>query len=98
MGGPATTENVDQLAHVLDFIRSQLTEHERNQFALEMLAALRGGDEREIRRLLIAWLVSIRVSQHPEFRRQVKEYLNLVESGELFAEIQAIQQSQAQEG
>ena len=98
MSGPATTEDIDQIARVLDFITSQLTDQERDQFALELLDATRHKDERELRELLTAWFVSVHVSQHPDFRRQFKEYQNLVQSGELLAGVQAVQQREAQEG
>jgi len=96
MSGPATTEDIDQLARLLDSIGSQLTKQERDQFALELLDATRHGDERELRRLLTAWLVSIHVSQHPDHRPQLKEYQNLVESGELLKGMRAIQQPKTQ--
>jgi hypothetical protein len=97
MSGPATTEDVDQAAQFLGYIRSHLTPQERDQFALELLDVTRRGDEREFRQVLSSWIVSIHVSQHPDFRHQFKEYQNLVESGELFAGVLAIQQSEAQE-
>ncbi|HEV8653504.1 MAG TPA: hypothetical protein VG276_29930 [Actinomycetes bacterium] len=98
MAGPATTEEIDQLARALDFIGSQLTPQERDRFALELLDATRHGDEQGLRELLTAWLVSIHVSQHPDFRRQFKEYQNLVQSGELLRGVQAAEQRAAEQG
>ncbi len=91
MSGPAATEeDVDQLARLLDFIGNHLSKQERDQFALELLDATRGSNERELRDLLTSWMVSVHVSQHPDFKAQLKEYQNLVESGELLAGAQQV--------
>ncbi len=94
----ATVERVDQLARLLDFIGSQLTKQERDQFALELLDATRARDEQGLRELLSSWLISIHVSQHPDFRAQFKEYQNLIASGELLSGVQVIRKREAQEG
>ena len=75
-------EQLDALALSFDYIRSQLTDDERDDFGLELLDAARS-NAAEFQSVLGTWYMTAHLRTHPDYDVQKKEYENLVMSGEL---------------
>jgi hypothetical protein len=80
-------EVIRRLGHVLEIMVTSLIAEERDRFVHEMTDALRSQDFKEIRKVLSAWLVHLRIRSHPDFDSQTNEFESLVESGELYEEV-----------
>jgi hypothetical protein len=82
----AYRERIDETSEALAWLRDGLDEEEREHLALELLdVTRRGGDA--YKQVIGAWTLTLIARTHPSFPYQVKEYENLVQSGELAAGI-----------
>jgi hypothetical protein len=59
-------EVIRRLSHALEVIVTNLIAEERDRFAREMTNALTSKDFSEIRRVLSAWLVILRIRSNPD--------------------------------
>lgn len=87
-------DDIDELSNVIDTIRERLDEHERNDFAIELMDAVRTpGSGEKLDEVLHDWFFTTQIRRHPDFAWQKKEYENLVASGELSISMEATQLS-----
>lgn len=85
MSPTAYKEQLDQLSQVLAKLHRALNEEERDALGLELLDVTRAeADDDAYERALTPWVLTIIARQHPDFDVQVKEYNNLLSSGEIF--------------
>lgn len=76
-------QQATELSKALGRIRERLDEEEREHLALELLDATRRGNGYE--HVLVPWLLTVLVREHPDYGWQVKEFRNLEASGDLLA-------------
>ena len=84
-GSSAIATEAKAVAEALERITSLLNDEERALFGVELLDAARHPNAVELTRLINDWAMTAFIRTHPQFEPQTKEYLNLVQSGELFS-------------
>ena len=80
-------DRIDEADSALSWIRDHLDEEDRSHLALELMDATRSGDA--YHEVLNAWARSLMAREHDMFQPQVKEYFNLVDSGEIVQGIES---------
>jgi hypothetical protein len=79
-------ERAEDTSKFLDWIRDALNEEELHHLGVELLDATRGRIDFDD--VIVPWAFTAIARQHPEFRPQLKEYANLISSGELFTGVE----------
>jgi hypothetical protein len=77
-----STTDVRRLARLLDAIAAQLTESERDRFALQLMDATRSKDVKSYQ-IVLDWALTAAVRKRPQIVSQIAEYQRLHAAGEL---------------
>ncbi|HXF72771.1 MAG TPA: hypothetical protein VNO79_09215 [Actinomycetota bacterium] len=77
-------EGADHAAGVLTYLLERTTPEEQDRLFQGLRAIAVEGDRAKVRRFIEAFLVTIEVREHPDYRAQLEAFVRLVESGELF--------------
>jgi exoribonuclease II len=72
----------------VEVVREHLTEDERDDFALDLMDAVRSGED--FNDAFHPWWLTAAIRQHPDYAWQKKEYENMKSSGDLLRSAQDV--------